>query len=205
MVIITKSKVLCLICVFLIATNLICAQSASELAKMEEQLEEGADLLDASMQYSMGVHYYFGNGGLRQNYQTAAKWFRRSAEKGHAIAQNILGTMYGQGQGVDQDYFEAEKWLRKSAEQGNAEAQSNLGRMYHNGEGVSQDYQEAAKWLLKSAEQGYAIAQCNLGVMYYEGKGVPQDYLEAIKWLRRSAQQGYEKAIGALNALGETY
>jgi TPR repeat protein len=45
-----------------------------------------------------------------QDYAEAARWYRKAAEQGNAIAQTNLGTMYFQGQGVPQDYAEAVRW-----------------------------------------------------------------------------------------------
>ena len=45
------------------------------------------------------------------------KWFRKSAEQGHAGAQSNLGVLYDYGRGVTRDYKEAVEWFRKSAEQ----------------------------------------------------------------------------------------
>jgi TPR repeat protein len=101
----------------------------------------------------------------KDNYATALKELRPSAEQGNATAQFWLGTMYGLGKGVTQDYAEGMKWFRKSAEQGNADAQRFLGKGYANGEGVTQDYPEAAKWLRKAAEQGNVMAQFELGTL----------------------------------------
>ena len=48
--------------------------------------------------------------GVPQIYKEAVKWFRLSAEQGNASAQNMLGLMYGKGQGVLQDYSLAHMW-----------------------------------------------------------------------------------------------
>jgi TPR repeat protein len=48
--------------------------------------------------------------GVLQDYAEAARWYRKAAEQGNAIAQTNLGTMYFQGQGVPQDYAEAVRW-----------------------------------------------------------------------------------------------
>ena len=47
---------------------------------------------------------------MLQDYAEAARWYRKAAEQGNAIAQTNLGTMYFQGQGVPQDYAEAVRW-----------------------------------------------------------------------------------------------
>jgi len=117
-------------------------------------------------------------------------------------AQNMIGTMYANGEGVPQDYAEAMRWYRKAVEQGNAKAQTNLGIIYENGHGIPQNYAEAMRWYRKAAEQGHAQAQHKLGVMYENGHGVPQDYAEAMRWYRKAAEQG---SAQAQNNLGVMY
>jgi uncharacterized protein len=53
------------------------------------------------------------------------KWYRLAADQGRADAQDILGTMYAQGQGVPQDYVRAHMWLNLSAAQGDQDAAKN--------------------------------------------------------------------------------
>jgi TPR repeat protein len=96
--------------------------------------------------------------GVRQDYKEAVKWFRKSAERGIALAQFNLGVAFANGQGVTQDYKEAVKWYRKSAEQGDADAQYNLGVMYANGSGVLQDNVYAHMWWNIAASTGDAEA-----------------------------------------------
>ena len=89
-----------------------------------------------------------------QNYKTAVKWYRLSAEQGHAGAQFNLGLMYRKGEGVLQDYKTAVKWYKLAAEQGHASAQTNLGTMYDDGQGVLQDYIRAHMWFNIAASSG---------------------------------------------------
>ncbi len=93
---------------------------------------------------------------MTQDLAEAVKWYRKSAERGHASAQNNLGFMYAKGRGVTQDHAEAVKWYRKAAAQGDADAQVNLGFMYAKGLGVPQDLTEAVKWLMKG---GWSLAR----------------------------------------------
>ena len=73
------------------------------------------------------------------DFQNAAKYYRKAAERGHAMAQKNLGNCYLDGKGVEKDPAEAVKWYRKAAEQGLAMAQTNLGVCYANGEGVKKE------------------------------------------------------------------
>jgi TPR repeat protein len=45
------------------------------------------------------------------NFREAAKWLRRSAEKGHGEAQARLAELFLQGKGVPENFVEAYKWL----------------------------------------------------------------------------------------------
>ena len=57
--------------------------------------------------------------GVQQADKTAVKWYRLSAEQGHAFAQTNLGVMYARGQGVIQDNVYAYMWGNLSASNGN--------------------------------------------------------------------------------------
>ncbi len=52
---------------------------------------------------------------MPEDYDEAAKWYRKAAEQGHANAQYNLGIMYDNGQGVPQDYVQAHMWYNLSA------------------------------------------------------------------------------------------
>src|SRR5450759_1692369 len=70
----------------------------------------------------------------------------RSAEKGNAGDQTMLGGMYAFGNGVTQDYAEAIRWYRKAADQGYVSAMITLGVIYATGRGVPRDPVEAHAW-----------------------------------------------------------
>ena len=79
-------------------------------------------------QNNLGLCYKNGQ-GVEQDYAQEAKWYRKAAEQGYAIAQYNLGVSYKKGQGVPQDTSEAIKWFKKAAEQGLAAAQSVLAKL----------------------------------------------------------------------------
>lgn len=87
---------------------------------------------------------------------------QKLAESGNAEAQEILGTMYLNGEGVPGDADQAAVWFHKAAEQGNASAQYNLGLFYLMGMAVPQDYVQAHVMFNLSAASGYekAIESC---------------------------------------------
>ena len=139
------------------------------------------------------------------DYESSIRLLRPLAEQGDAVAQFMLGSMYGEGKGVPQDHEEAVKWYRLAADQGYAAAQNNLGIRYSNGWGLPKDEAQAVAWFRRAAEQGELRAQLNLANRYYEGIGVQQNYGEAAKWYRLAAEQGLASAqshLGYLYSIG---
>ena len=55
----------------------------------------------------------------------ASKWYRLSAEQGHARAKGNLGLMYYKGQGVPQDYVSAHMWFNLLGSSGDKDCVKN--------------------------------------------------------------------------------
>ena len=97
---------------------------------------------------------YHAGKGEKQNYEEAAKWYRKAAEQGYSKAQCQLGSKYASGKGVEKDFEEAAKWFRLAAERGSAEAQLYLGALYYQAQGVKKDNITAYVWWKISADKG---------------------------------------------------
>jgi hypothetical protein len=59
----------------------------------------------------------------------SAKWYRLAAERGHAIAQQILGLLHEAGIGVSQDYVLAHMWFNLSGSQGEKESRKKVNEL----------------------------------------------------------------------------
>ena len=164
-------------------------------------LRERAEAGDLNAQTEHGQRYQAGDGGVRRDYAEAVRWYRRSAEQGHALGQAFLGFMYSTGRGVRQDAAEAARWYQRSADQGHSLGQNNLGVLYRDGRGVSQNDAEAVRWFRRSADQDEVLGQANLGWMYENGRGVQRDRVEAVRWYRLAAEQGDSWAQEQLDRL----
>ena len=102
------------------------------------ELQPRAEAGDSEAQYQFAVRYSSGH-SVPHDGSEALKWFRKSAENGHAMGQVSLGLICREGNyGVKRDDAQAVDWFRKAANQGNAHGQSKLGFMYERGEGVPQ-------------------------------------------------------------------
>lgn len=177
----------------------LAALTQSDFVTLLSHAESG----DPEAQYWVGQVY--GEGRLvPQNYAGSRDWMLRSAERGYAPAQEIVGRMY---MGATGDYGKADMWLRRAAEQGNAEAQFWLGAAYEAGRFGTTDYREAFRWLKRSAEQGHADAQVSSARMYENGEFVSRDYVLAVKWYREAAEHVPDLggAGVARNSLGLLY
>ena len=64
--------------------------------------------------FEKAKEYYSNN-----NFVEAAKWFRKAADQGIALAQANLGLCYEKGEGVPRDIAEAMKWYRLASESQN--------------------------------------------------------------------------------------
>ena len=80
---------------------------------------------DATCQYDIGRHYYFGK-GVPQDFKEALRWFKRAAKQGDADAEHAVGEIYEKGLGVTKNLKTAVKWYRLASKQGKDHAKNIL-------------------------------------------------------------------------------
>jgi localization factor PodJL len=124
------------------------------------------------------------------NLPDAVKFLTQAPEKGHAVAQYRLGTLYEHAQGVAADPAKAAHWYELAANQGNRKAMHNLAVFYAGGAAGKKNMAEAARWFAKAAALGLSDSQFNLAVLYERGDGLPQSLLDAFKWYSIAAASG---------------
>jgi TPR repeat protein len=136
----------------------------------------------------------------------AQKWLRAAAEKGHAGAQDRLGTVYALGKGVKQDYKEAHKWYAAAEKSGLALARFHLGLLEWQGSLGPRSLEKAYAWCEKGAEGLWTLAYKGdpeslvaLSWMLLEGIGRPQDAKKALELCREAADAD---SSAAQNLLG---
>jgi localization factor PodJL len=140
--------------------------------------------------------------GTPANLPDAVKFLSQAAEKGQAVAQYRLGTLYERGQGVTADPAKAAHWYEMAANQGNRKAMHNLAVSYASGaNGGKKNMAEAARWFAKAAALGLSDSQFNLAVLYERGDGVPQSLLDAFKWYSIAAASGDSESKSRMSTL----
>ena len=83
----------------------------------------------------------------------AVRWYRASAEQGHAEGLAGLADMYAKGEGVEQDLTKARSLYEKAADAGQDRAARVLATAYENGGlDVEPDASQAAYWASRAKE-----------------------------------------------------
>jgi TPR repeat protein len=166
-----------------------------------EKVRVAADRGDTDAQFILGVMFFRGEGGVRQDFGQAFDLLTKAANQGIAMAQLTLGDLCDRGTEVAQNDDNAAKWYRMAAMQGLPFAQRGLALLYASGRGVPQSFSDAAYWYRRAALQGDAVAQSSIGLLYIEGKGVSKDMIEGVKWLILAAAQGHRSALAKRDSL----
>lgn len=169
----------------------------------EKWLRQAAESGIVNAQADIGIAYFSGIAGIRQDYGEALRWFTLAAKQAHGDSCNKLGVMFQQGKGVQPDMERAVLWFTMGASLGDQYAQYNLANCYMNGEWVARDYAQAARWHELSARRGNIDSQYYMGCFYAEGIGVKKDSGRAREWLTLAERGGHEQAAVLLERLWE--
>jgi TPR repeat protein len=175
--------------------------------------------LAAEQDYTISQNFIGTVYANEDNYNEAAKWFRRASEKGDPDGQYKLAGLYHVGRGVSQDKLLARVWFAlaasqqapnnraipeqipgseivdqiEKAEAGDVEAQRNLAIRLDGGDGIQRDPGAAALWVKRAAEGGDAWSQTTFAIELRKSKKV-KDERESIRWLSMAADQGDPRA-----------
>jgi len=166
-----------------------------------DDLKLRSDAGDKGATRSLAEAYYLGRGGVEQDFQEAARWYRRLAAQGDARAQTSLGLMYARGLGFAPNMAEARRWWSLAAAQNDAGAQHNLGTIYLEGQGVAPDPKQALHWFQRAADRGHVLSQRMVGLMHFDGQGTTRDQVTGLAWLTVAADNGEDGAQEALKIL----
>ncbi len=154
-------------------------------------------------QHDLAAIYIAGHGGVKQNYERAALWFRKAADQDIANAKYNLGVLYHQGLGVRTNLKEAIYWYEGAADLAHPEAQYNLGIAYIEGIGVPYLPAKAAQYFENAAKSNITEAAYNLGLIYENGLLGEARPDEALMWYKQAADKGSPEARAALEQLAK--
>ncbi|NOG70629.1 sel1 repeat family protein [Roseicella sp. DB1501] len=135
-----------------------------------------------------------GGAGIETDFARAAALYRRAAEAGDALAQDMLSWMLLEGEVMPPDPTEARRWAEAAAAQGIAAAMTRLGMLHHHAMGVPRDPAMAVRWWRQAAARGDADGQAMLGAALHLGAGIAADPVAALTWLLRAQAGGSQLA-----------
>jgi TPR repeat protein len=147
----------------------------------------------------LGMRYRDGDGVPRDE-EEALKWYRLSADQGHAAGMDNVGFMHLRGLGVPQDFNIAAAYFKGAAAKGDDQGLFNLGGCYFSGQGVDQDYSKAIEAWQRATRGGNRNAMWRLAVLHAAGEGLPQDREKAAELCEPLAEGG---DVNAMLLMGE--
>ena len=126
----------------------------------------------------IGSRYYYGHGGVEQNYEEAVKWFKAAG------LNNKLGLCYLYGHSVEQNFAEAVKCFVA------ADDKDMLGECYLHGLGVERNVNKAIELWETAAEERcrYYDVMLKLGHLYGDGIEMEPNYKKALNWWYQLAE-----------------
>lgn len=174
------------------------AGGPADPAKGLAMLREGAEGGNVLAQYSLGIIYREGRGGVKPDPAMAVDWLRKAAAQGHALAMYDLAILLRDGSGTIADPAASLDWLKKAASLGNADSMAALGYAYEQGAGTPIDFGQAREWYGRAADLGQVDAMTNLGRLNEAGEGGPQNYDAAFALYSAAAEAGHPTAMANL-------
>ncbi|XP_065639985.1 uncharacterized protein LOC136072656 [Hydra vulgaris] len=140
-----------------------------------------------------GHDYRDGSNNIKQNYETAAKYYSKAAQSNNAIGIYNLAVLTMNGMGVKKDFKVALTLLNQAAKQkptrilmgkeiinvGVRDAEHTLGLVYEEGIYVPKNLKVACEWYSLAVEHGSPHSANNLGLIYFNGDGVIKNIKQA--------------------------
>lgn len=123
----------------------------------------------ADERFRIGMAYHNGACMLPQDDKKALEYYKKAAERGHAVAQLFM--VMGKMRYNDDHNDEVMSWLQKSASQGERQAMYNLAISYHRGDiGGKPDIVKSTELLHRAAEKGYGAACSRYAILFLNGE-----------------------------------
>lgn len=163
-------------------------------------------MTDADALFEEGYRHYT-EAGDENELRRAFELLSQAAGMGHALAQDVLGNMYEDGDGAPLDIGTAAELYRMSAEQDCPPGLYDYGMLFLDGHGVPQDAERGFALISKAVSVGNDPEHMfTLSVLYLKGEGVGKDEAKSLELLRRAERLGSIDAkanLGAMYLTGE--
>ena len=170
------------------------ATEADSIKTIFDKAKQG----NAAAQNQVGAWYYSGK-YVKQDYQQAYDWWKKSALQGNVDGIGNLALCYQFGRGVEKDSIDAIRLYMKSIKEGNTRLLDDrtkraettpfdgvlMGLCYQKGNGVGKDSKKALEFFSKAARLNSVDGARELALCYMNNK----DAKSAAPWFKRAAAQ----------------
>lgn len=156
---------------------------------------------------------YFAGQDVAQDFNKAIDCLQPLADKGHAKAQYIYGTILLNGMGIPKNPEKAFQYYTLAYKAPHVPKillhtlEYTFATMYFNGNGVPKNETIALDYFLKSAHGGNHTAMKDLGIIYLDGHGsIAKDLPKALYWLKEAGNAGDPESsfnVGQMYYMGD--
>lgn len=163
-----------------------------DMYRAVEHLRNAADLGHSESLHVLGLIYFRGENGFRQNFKKAREYQKLAAEAGHWAANYDYAWMCKYGIGGERNIDAAIHHFELSASQGDILSMTELAQLYQEPE--CKNYQKAFDWAKKSVTVDNPQGEFILGNMYFFGRGCEADMDRAMRYYRKAFDHGVYQA-----------
>lgn len=175
----------------------------SELIKVLDKLQKGADNNNRNDLLLLGYYYYSEaeDNAKDEDFAKAKDYFTQAENMGSQDASYLLGDLYYYGEGVTQDYTKAAEYYEKAGQ--HPHALFSLGSLYMHGDGVAIDTDKGVALYTQSADLHNATAQHTLGYLYESGDftALTPDLELASAWYKTACENHETRSCDALKRI----
>ncbi len=143
-----------------------------------------AEKKDPRCYFALSTYYYFGDGGIKQNYETAYQYAKQGADGGYGPAEFMTAIMLRDGHGVEANNEKALEYLESAAYKCVSQAQEDFGNYLLSFEDMNMWF-NAAIWLRLAAENGSDSALNTLNEVF---KDAPQEFNDEVTRLKKEVE-----------------
>ena len=123
--------------------------------KEEKSVKVSEETKTAQEYYELALKYDLAE-DTKENKQKAFDAYKKAADLGDDVSQDIVAGYYELGYIVEKNLYEAFRYYKLSSDQGLQDAMLSLGQFYQKGYGCNKDLNEALKIFTKLKSQNYS-------------------------------------------------
>lgn len=175
----------------------------------EELLSAAQERGDAGAMQELGERFWFGIGGMEQDYAQAFRWLMAAAEQGVQDAEYLIAEAYRCGNGADQSFPQYFHWLERAAAHGSwlamfaVSAAFRQGKEAFSGAGPDADPAQCFAWSLQTEKAVRAYWAYYTGKNFCDFGEILTRLTEAYVTISLQLSQHYSEGFGTKQDLKE--